>query len=75
MISGFRRRVNKIFALPGCYKTNICSKIWSFRNTLPVPSSGVMQFKKTVWTVQEAIIANTRDSEKRESNHKHDIKV
>jgi len=59
MILGFRHHVNKIFILPGCYATKICSKLRMFRDNLSVPSSRVMQFKKTIWTVQETIIANT----------------
>ena len=73
VISGFRRRVNKIFALPGCYVPNIYSKLRTFRDNLPVPSSRVMQFKKTFCTLQEAIIANKRGSDKRKSNRKHAI--
>ena len=43
---GFRRGLNEMFALLRCYAAQIGSKLPTFRNNLPVPSSSVKQYKK-----------------------------
>ena len=39
MISGFGRRTNEIFALPGCYAAHCCSKLPTLWNILSAQSS------------------------------------
>jgi len=67
MISDLRSCVNKIFVLPGYYAPKIRSKLRTFRDNVPVPSSVVMQSEKTVWRrfrrqlspIREAVISGS----------------